>query len=155
VGEDISTSHAAVARAVIDANQYMTLATADTAGRPWACPVWFAHRDYREFIWLSRPGARHSVNLAGRREVAIVIFDSTAAPRDRQAVYVEGVARELSATELDERVDVYSRRSVAAGLEPLGFSAVTRPAEFRLYGATASACFVLDEDVDRRIPVSP
>jgi Pyridoxamine 5'-phosphate oxidase len=30
---------AAVAREIIDANRYMTLATADGDGRPWAAPV--------------------------------------------------------------------------------------------------------------------
>ena len=30
------------ARRIIDANSYMTLATADADGRPWATPVWFA-----------------------------------------------------------------------------------------------------------------
>ena len=146
---------AAVARAVIESNHYMTLATADGKGRPWASPVWFAHAAGREFIWISRPDARHSRNLVARPELAIVIFDSTASPRRRQAVYVEAVAQQLSGGERDERVDVYSSRSVAAGLEPLAVSEVTAPAELRLYCATASQLFVLDEAVDRRIPVSP
>ncbi len=145
---------AAVARQVIEANHYMTLATADSAGRPWASPVWFAHADHREFIWMSRPDARHSRNLAARPEVAIVIFDSTVSPRRRQAVYVEGVERELSGLERERRVETYSRRSVAAGLEPLHSSEVIAPAEFRLYCVAASECFVLDEAVDRRIRVS-
>ena len=48
------------ARAIIDANRYMTLATADAAGRPWPTPVYFAPVAYRELIWVSRPEARHS-----------------------------------------------------------------------------------------------
>ncbi|WP_371808308.1 pyridoxamine 5'-phosphate oxidase family protein [Agromyces sp. Marseille-P2726] len=39
------------ARHVIEANEYLTLATADATGRPWATPVWFAERDLREFVW--------------------------------------------------------------------------------------------------------
>jgi GNAT superfamily N-acetyltransferase len=38
-----------LARGLIDANAYMTLATADADGRPWASPVWFAHHDYTRF----------------------------------------------------------------------------------------------------------
>ena len=34
------------ARAIVDANSYMTLATVDTDGAPWASPVWFAHEQY-------------------------------------------------------------------------------------------------------------
>ena len=143
---------ATIAEAVIESNRYMTLATADGEGRPWATPVWFAHAN-REFIWISRPGARHSRNLAARPELAIVIFDSTVVPQGRQAVYVEAVVQELSDQERDRRIEIYSRHSVAAGLEPLAVSEVTPPAEFRLYCAIASEIFVLEEDVDRRIRV--
>jgi Pyridoxamine 5'-phosphate oxidase len=64
---------ASVARDIIDSNAYMTLATADENGRPWASPVWYAH-----FYWVSSPEARHSRNLAARSEVGVVIFDSQA-----------------------------------------------------------------------------
>ena len=46
-----------VATAIVDANAYMTIVSADAAGRPWATPVWFAHDRYREFLWVSRPDA--------------------------------------------------------------------------------------------------
>jgi hypothetical protein len=32
----------AIARDIVDASAYMTLATADEAGQPWASPVWYA-----------------------------------------------------------------------------------------------------------------
>ena len=51
---------AAIARAIIDAGRYMTLATADADGLPWASPVWFAPAGYREFFWVSDPEARHT-----------------------------------------------------------------------------------------------
>ena len=35
---------AILAREIIDANQYQTLATADGDGRLWAAPVWYAHQ---------------------------------------------------------------------------------------------------------------
>src|SRR6266540_1488710 len=68
---------AVVARDIIDSNRYMTLATADGDGRPWAAPVWYAHEGYSDFLWVSRPEARHSRNLTSRPGLAIVIFDST------------------------------------------------------------------------------
>ena len=43
-------------RAIIDGHWYMTLATADASGKPWASPVWFAHDGYRE----SRPSSSSS-----------------------------------------------------------------------------------------------
>jgi hypothetical protein len=52
------------ARAIIDANLYMVLGTADEAGRPWVSPVYFAPASYREFLWVSQPQATHSRNIA-------------------------------------------------------------------------------------------
>jgi hypothetical protein len=39
----------AIARAILDSNAYLTLATADGAGRPWASPVCYAAAGYAEF----------------------------------------------------------------------------------------------------------
>jgi Pyridoxamine 5'-phosphate oxidase len=46
------------AKAIVEANRYMMLATADEAGRPWASPVWYATGDYRDFFWCSRATRR-------------------------------------------------------------------------------------------------
>src|SRR5688500_9495102 len=70
-----------IARTIIDSNAYMTLATADGDGRPWASPVWYAAAGYAEFYWVSSPEARHSRNLAARPEVSIVIFELPGAYR--------------------------------------------------------------------------
>ena len=77
---------AAEGRAIIDANLYMVLGTADRAGRPWAAPVYYAHTEYREFLWVSQPEARHSRNLEAREAVSIVIFDSTVPINSGRAV---------------------------------------------------------------------
>jgi hypothetical protein len=39
------------ARAIIDEIVFMTIASADATGTPWASPVWFAHAGYDEFLW--------------------------------------------------------------------------------------------------------
>ena len=54
---------AATARAIIDASRYMTLATADAGGRPWASPVFYAAAGYAELYWISAPGSAHSQNI--------------------------------------------------------------------------------------------
>jgi pyridoxamine 5'-phosphate oxidase-like protein len=56
----------AIARTIIDSNQYMTLGTADEAGRPWVSPVWYAAVEYREFFWVSRP-LRRCIRATSRR----------------------------------------------------------------------------------------
>ena len=90
-----------VARSVIDENSYMALGTADEAGNPWVSPVWFASEDYRSFHWVSSPDAKHSRHLAAHPEVAIAIFDSSVPVGGAQAVYMKGVAKQLTGAELE------------------------------------------------------
>ena len=142
---------AQVARAVIDANSYMTIATADRAGQPWPSPVWYAHATYREFFWVSSPAARHSRNLADRPEAGIVIFDSQVPAGQAQAVYLTATADEVPADELTGSIDVYSARSLALGLHRWAPGDVRAPARLRLYCASVTELFVID-GFDRRIP---
>jgi nitroimidazol reductase NimA-like FMN-containing flavoprotein (pyridoxamine 5'-phosphate oxidase superfamily) len=139
-------------RAIVDANGFMTLATAGADGTPWASPVWFAHAAYTEFVWVSRPEARHSRNLAERPSLAIVIFDSTVVAGEGQAVYLEATAEEVTGEEREGAMEIFSSRSVATGLRAWSVADVTGPASHRLYRATASAWYVLGE-TDRRVPV--
>ena len=145
---------AAIARKIVDERLYMVLATADRTGQPWASPVYFAHRDYRDFFWISQPDATHSINLRDRREVGIVIFDSTVPIDTGQGVYVLGVARELPAHETDVGVEIFSERSAGHGGGELTVDDVSPPARHRLYQATAEAHYVLDEH-DHRVEVRP
>jgi hypothetical protein len=134
-------------------SRYMVMSTADASGRPWASPVWFAPDGEAAFLWISRPDARHSLNIADRPEIAIVIFDSSTPPAERQALYVDAVAGEA---EPDPRlVATYSSRSVAQGLGELTVAEVTPPeGQFRLYRAVASEMWMLEDEVDRRIPAA-
>jgi nitroimidazol reductase NimA-like FMN-containing flavoprotein (pyridoxamine 5'-phosphate oxidase superfamily) len=142
-----------VLRSVIGANRFMTLATADAQGTPWASPVWFARQDERRFLWVSRPTTRHSRNIAARPEVAIVIYDSRTTPDERQAVYIEATAKELEGEELDSGLSAFSRESVSQGLSEWPRERVTEPAGFRLYQATVTAWFILADGPDERLLV--
>jgi pyridoxine/pyridoxamine 5'-phosphate oxidase len=141
-----------VARAIIDANRYMTLATADAQGVPWASPVWYAPLDYREFFWVSDPEARHSRNLAGRPQLGIVFFDTHAPIGTGQGVYVEAVATQLTGSDAERGINVFSQRSEAQGASAWTPADVRPPARLRLYRATASAWFLNSRD-DQRKPV--
>ena len=140
-----------LARAIIDANRYMTLATADADGTPWATPVWFACDGYTDFLWLSRPARRHSVNIAARPQVGIVIFDSGVPIGQGQAVYVEAVAEQVPAAELGHALRVFSDRSVADGGRRYEEADLTN---LRLYRARAVTQYVLDEH-ENRVEVTP
>lgn len=140
------------ARRIIDANVYMTLATADADGRPWASPVWFAHDEHSRFVWVSRPERRHSRNLAERPEVGIVIFDSTAEQGAAEGVYADAVARQVPEEDEERYAELFTRRSEALGWPALTIDDVRPPAALRLYLATAAELFVLGPN-DDRIPV--
>lgn len=141
---------ARIARAVIDANSYLTLATADPAGQPWPSPVWYAHHLYQEFFWVSSPTARHSRNLAERPQAGVVIFDSHVPAGTAQAVYLTVTAEEVTADELTQGIEVYSARSQALGLRRWTPAEVSAPAPFRLYRATVAELFVIDGNDQRR-----
>jgi Pyridoxamine 5'-phosphate oxidase len=143
----------AIARAIIDANLYMVLGTADQAGRPWVSPVYYAPASYREFLWVSDPEAQHSRNLATRPEISIVIFDSQVPINTGQAVYMGAVAEQLTGPDSELAIDLFSQRGVGHGGRELTLQDVRAPAELRLYRATAVGQFVLDEQ-DNRVPVT-
>ena len=143
----------AMARAIVDGNSYMTLGTADGDGRPWASPVWYAPASYREYFWISKPGARHSQNITVRPEVGIVIFDSTVPISTGKAVYMAARAQQVTAAdEIERGMSVFSRRSLEQGGREWTADDAGSTARVRLYHATASEQFVLSPD-DERLPV--
>jgi len=130
------------ARAIIDANLYVTLGTAGADGIPWVSPVYFATADYAEFYWVSAQDATHSRNIAQRSQVSMVIFDSQVPTYHGRAVYLSGVAAELDGRDLDRGIEIYP------GLPTRGASTVDRadvapPSGYRLYRATVTEAFVL------------
>jgi hypothetical protein len=127
--------------------RYMTIATTDPDGRPWACPVWYAAPTPSELLWVSDPDARHSRNIAERPEVAIVVFDSTVPNEEAQAVYMEATA-----SRTDEGVERLSAASVAAGGEAWTNGEVTGAAKHRLYRADVTRAWMLGAE-DRRVEV--
>ena len=145
---------AAVAREIIDTNRYMVLATADAAGRPWITPVWFAHDRYREFLWLSRPGRKHSQLISDRREVAIAIFDSTQRIGTGYGVTMSAVATVLEGHELQSATEIVSRRSAEHGGGMFTIEMFQAAASLRLYRAVATEQFVIMGN-DERVPIQP
>ena len=154
----LSEETAAISRAIIDTNHYMVLGTADSAGHPWVSPVWYAHSAYRELVWVSRPGSRHSQNIAARPEVSIVIFDSTVPVGSGQAVYMSAVATAVDETELDRVMAVFNGKSVVDAGGEWTLDRVRPPAELRLYRAVVADHWILDPTPgtgDFRVPASP
>ena len=142
----------AAAQAIIDENAYMTLATADAQGRPWASPVWYAVAGPTELVWVSRPQARHSQNLAARRELGIVIFDSRVAIGTGTGVYIDAVADQVPRPRVEPLLAAFSARSLAQGGHEWSAADVSGAAPVRLYRATAARVYLGVND--HRVAVS-
>jgi hypothetical protein len=144
------------AKNIIDENIYMVLGTVNETGIPWVSPLYYAARRYTDFYWVSSPAARHSVNLALRHQVSIVIFDSRAQIGTGQGVYMEAVACELTETALEDGIEVFSRASIADGAGAWILENVRAPAQYRLYKATVTGHWVLGSEghPDRRIQIA-
>lgn len=154
------------ARALIDANLYVTLGTADAEGRPWVSPVYFATADYAEYYWLSAHDAAHSHNIARRPQVSMVIFDSQVPAYHGRAVYLSATAVELAGRDLDRGLGIYPGPATRGG-SSVAHDDVTAPSPYRLYRATVTEAFVLcpreprqpcqlhSINVDHRAPVLP
>lgn len=128
---------AAIARAIIDANLYMTLGTADEHGHPWVSPVFYAASDYTEFYWISSPEVTHSRNLARRPQVSMVVFDSQAPASTGEAVYMSAVAEEMARDDVVRGLEVYPGPPERGG-RTLTPDELRSPAVYRLYRATVS-----------------
>jgi hypothetical protein len=147
-------------RQIVDAGSYMVLGTADSDGRPWASPVWYAPEGYRELFWVSSPEVQHSRNIAVRPEISIVVFDSRQPIGTGQAVYMTATAEQVAEGEEDRGMEVFSRRSQEQRA-PRQWSVddVRPPNPIRLYRATVTAHSMLDKSdqgpgYDHRTPVA-
>ena len=140
------------ARRIIDSNHYLTLATADRDGRPWASPVYYTPDGGSDFYWVSRPDSRHSRNLADRPEVGIVIYDSRVPLLAAEAVYLTAHAERVGEPEIERCADIFrSRLPELVSFVPERLQA---PEPLRLYRAHAlEASVLLRDGPDIRVPV--
>jgi nitroimidazol reductase NimA-like FMN-containing flavoprotein (pyridoxamine 5'-phosphate oxidase superfamily) len=145
-----------VAKAVIDSNMYMVLGTADESGEPWATPVYYASAGFTEFYWVSSPEVRHSRNIAVRSRISIVIFNSQAVIGTGQGVYMSATAEQLTGSDLDRGIELFSRTSLGHGGHEWNREDVQAPALYRIYRATALEHWILDPagHPDHRTPVT-
>ncbi len=150
------------ARRLIEATLHLTLATADASGKPWSCPVYFAHDQAFTLYWVSFRQAVHSANIRVRPQVGISILGE---PPDHEGdgVYFDAVAAELhDLAEVERAIEVRRTRPQDRKF------AVTRPgdvlgdAAWRIYQAIPVAVYkyhdaaeiVHGQHVDVRVKVT-
>ncbi|TDB75046.1 pyridoxamine 5'-phosphate oxidase family protein [Actinomadura sp. KC216] len=126
-----------LARAIIDANRYMTLGTTEPDNRPRLSPVYFTHTAYRTFYWVSSPSAQHSRNIEARPSVALAIYDSTAEIGAGRCAYIEATASIVPDEELPQRcAEAFAH--IDPGAKAFHPEELTGDAHLRLYAAHAT-----------------
>ncbi|MFC5001272.1 pyridoxamine 5'-phosphate oxidase family protein [Dactylosporangium cerinum] len=135
-----------VARAVLDEGRYVVLGTADGGGTPWVSPVFYTLSGYREVIWMSSPEARHSRNIGERPDVSLVVYDSRVEPGDGMAVYMCGVAAEVTGEAVAAVAAAYGDAALPKGGRRVKIDEVTGEGIYRMYRATIREHWTLDPD---------
>ncbi|GAB2772775.1 hypothetical protein GCM10027039_37750 [Terrabacter koreensis] len=156
------TENAARTLQLLHENQYLTLATADTSGRPWSSTVWYAawrpsRSDERlsvDLIWLSRPEAQHSRNLLQRPQVGISIFDSAQPAGTGDGLQFAARAELAPPALLDDAVEAFSEASLAAGGGAWTRAQVEAPALPRLYIARPESAYLLGAGTRVDVPLA-
>jgi len=151
-----------IVKALLGDIHYLTLATADADGRPWASTVWFCaslrspstERLDVELIWLSRPEARHSLNLLERPEVGISVFDSQQPADTGVGLQFAARAERVTRGELEEAVAVFSKASLGAGGNAWSPAQLEAPAPLRAYRARPDRAFLLVDGSRAELPLT-
>lgn len=84
---------------ILDSNKYMTLATVDEFGNPWASPVTFVF-DEKNFYFISSDLTRHSKNIAKNPKVSFAIFDSLQSSENAFGLQGAGIAKKMTINEV-------------------------------------------------------
>jgi uncharacterized protein YhbP (UPF0306 family) len=91
-----------------------TIATVGPDG-PWAAAVFYVNEDL-DLWWLSKPGARHSINLARDPRAAVTIQEDYGSRAAVQGVQMEGVVTEVRLPALAAgAMRLYVAKHAAAG----------------------------------------
>jgi hypothetical protein len=150
------------ARQLIADTLHLTLATADASGKPWSCPVYFAHDQAFTLYWVSFRQTVHSANIRVRPQVGISILGE---PPDHEGggVYFDAVASELhDLTEVERAIEVRRTRpqdrkfAVTSPGDVLGDAAwrIYRAVPVAVYQYHDAAVIVHGQHVDVRVPVT-
>jgi Pyridoxamine 5'-phosphate oxidase len=128
-------------RQLIADTPHLTLATADATGKPWSCPVYFAHDEVFTLYWVSFKQAVHSANIRVRPQVGISILGE-APDHEGEGVYLDSVAAELhELTEVERAIEVRRTRPQDSKFAVTSPEDVLGDAAWRIYRAVPVAVY--------------
>lgn len=126
---------------ILESNAYCTIATVCEDGSPWSTPVFFARRK-KVLYWWSPRSARHSQNIFRDGRVFVTVFNSSAPEGEGVALYMRGVASEVSADELPHALEVYNSKACKFLLT---IDDCTGDAPTRMYKMSVDRVWINDE----------
>jgi general stress protein 26 len=145
---------------IVESNIYMTIATADQDGKPWASPVFFAYDEEYNLYWVSYKDSTHSKNIHSRKEVGIVIFNSTLPEGEGEGVYFDATAEALQSTaDISNAMEILSKRVKIDEFKVKSIEQVSGKSVWRIYKAMPleitqlAGSSVNGQHVDKRINV--
>jgi len=150
------------ARQLVQDTAHMTLATADASGKPWSCPVYFAHDQAFVLYWVSFRQTVHSANIRVRPQVGVSILGEPPG-HEGQGVYFDALAAELhDPAEVERAIEVRRTRpqdtkfAVASPADVLGDAAwrIYRAVPVAAYRYHDAAKIVHGQHVDVRVKVT-
>lgn len=104
-----------LAREIIKINQYMTIASSDKNGSPWAAGVVYSYDKDWNLYFLSLPSSCHSQNIKNNKNVVVAIFDSHQLFGQGVGLQIEGVAAEVAAKDTSEIIKIFFARKFPYG----------------------------------------
>jgi nitroimidazol reductase NimA-like FMN-containing flavoprotein (pyridoxamine 5'-phosphate oxidase superfamily) len=145
------------AKAIIDAIEYIDLATVTPDGHPWSSPLWYVRDDEYNFYFYSPKTSQHSQNIRTNGRGFVVIYDSRAPEGTGEGVYMTVMVRELTTeTEIAGALTwVFAKKP-----KPKKVSDFMGDAPRRIYKVTPTAVWMNDAELkdglylDFRVPVS-
>lgn len=105
--QHMKTDLAKRAKGIIAKILYITIATVTKDGKPWNSPVYCAFDKDYNFYWASWKENQHSQNIREKKDVFLVIYDSTAPAGTGEGVYILAKAYELENKEEIEKALVF------------------------------------------------
>lgn len=145
------------AKDIIQANQYMTLASVSNKGLPWASAVCYAYDTSYNFYWVSMPDSNHQKNIKENSTVSATIFDSHQDWGAGIGIQLVAEVTEVTPKEYSVAFAVYFSRKYPYGKVTKAFSEglkqLLKGKTYRFYKATPKHIWVPDPESDFDIRV--
>jgi nitroimidazol reductase NimA-like FMN-containing flavoprotein (pyridoxamine 5'-phosphate oxidase superfamily) len=148
-----------LAKQIITQNQYMTIATVDADGTPWASPVAYAEDENWNLYFVSMPESRHGKNFANTSTVSVAIFDSHQDWGEGVGVWIEGTITKIPLLKSKKARETYFKRSYPYGQIKMSFKKgllkLLEGKQYSFYSLTPEKVWINnpDSDVDERMEV--